>query len=454
MLLTKRYCVSITLLILFSCMAGLSFAQPSLLSRTLTIQVTNAPISSVIEKIGKQTGVRFSYNPSQLPASKKVSLNLKNQTVETALKSLFAGTDYQFKEIGNQLVIFKVTPPLVDAEPPKKEPTDKEKAEPQNKSPQQVKQRNTVRDTVYLFLTDTLILHKTDTLLITDLIIQHDTIVRTDTIFLEKPGSQVQGKDDVMKTEIVKDQIIPNLDKIGWYTGIAYEQLWSKSLYSANDPGNDQLREKMSGATHFTPQNYAIHALIGYDFTKAGLRTGISYTRLGENFEYSYTRQIGGYYKTDTVETYYTIAGIDTSWYYVTDSSWVNIDYKNYTYKNPNYYRYVEIPFSVKFNFLNRPKLNCYAIGGVVAGFNFGRKALYILPEEDLPVKWISGPEMSPFMFSWQAGLGGEYRIGSKLRIFSEVKYRKQLTDFYKDYPLDKKFELLNIKTGIFVWLK
>jgi hypothetical protein len=112
---------------------------------------------------------------------------------------------------------------------------------------------------------------------------------------------------------------------------------------------------------------------------------------------------VGGFYKTDTVESYYTVSGIDTSWYYVTDSSWVNIDYKNFTYKNPNSYRYLELPLLVKFRIIQGKGIDFYALGGIVAGIAIGRNALLISPEESKAVEWVSSDGISPLILSWKA---------------------------------------------------
>ncbi len=124
---------------------------------------------------------------------------------------------------------------------------------------------------------------------------------------------------------------------------------------------------------------------------------------------------------------------------------------KKYTYKNPNSYRYVEIPFMLKFRVFQGDNAEIYGIGGIIAGMYFGGKALIILEDADHTVTWTSSLQMNPVVISWQAGAGTAINFSNRLGVFAELLYRKQLSNQYRNYAVQKKFELLNIKTGIFV---
>lgn len=451
MLLTSRYYVRFVLLILMFLMAGYLNAQPSLLNRKVSLSVINQPISAVLQQISKQADIRFSYNPELLSPTQRVTFNVTGKPVLEVLKMIFNDPSTQFKEIGNQLVIFENADweknSLTLAEKPlvndKVSPKPANKLEPLLKNP----------DTVYLSKTDTILIIKTDTLTIfkTETIIQHDTTFKTDTIYLyktQKPGKGISPNFDRNSMKNRKFR-----ENNGWYAGLNYEHLFGNTTLTSTESNSSELLIKMQQSVSGSYLNYSVEAMFGYDYHRFGLRSGISYTRLGESFEYSFTRQVGGYYKTDTVESYYTVNSADTSWYYITDSSYVNIDYKNFSYKNPNAYRYIEVPLLFKFRFIAGENLDVYAMAGLITSLGIGRKALYIRNEEEFPVDWIASDMMKPIFFSWKAGLGAAYSFGGSIGVMAEFSYRNQFTSLLMDYPVQKKFSLFNVKTGIFVRL-
>jgi hypothetical protein len=441
MLLTSRYSVSFILLILFLFKAGPSLGQPLLLNRIVSITVTDMPLNSVLQKLGKETGIRFSYDPDLISSKHRVTIKAVNQPLDQVLNQIF-DAGFAYREIGNQLVIFqkndenKVKPPEISRPDQQIIPADKI--------------RKPIPDTVTILKTDTLMIFRTDTLVKTETVIQHDTVRHTDTIYMYR--TQKAGKHNLPNFDknSVKNQKFHEHN--GLYAGITYQQLFGKPAFTSSSNANSALLMDSKNAAAASG-NYSAGAIVGYDFYRIGIQSGVSYTRLGENFEYSYIRQEGGYFKTDTVEKYYTLTGVDTSWYYITDSSYVNLDYKKYIYKNPNVFRYIEIPLMAKFRFFQGENLDLYATAGVIAGILSGYKALYIKPDTEKSVDWISSTHLEPFLFYWQAGLGGVYNLSDGFGILIEASFRNQLSSQYKDYPLEKKFKQVNIKTGIFVRL-
>jgi hypothetical protein len=453
MLSAPRYSVSIALLILFSFKAGLIFSQPSLLDKRVTLQVSNVTVSSVIEKISSQTGTRFSYDPSQVNASRKVTLNVSNQSVGSVLRQVFPSRELNFREVGNQVVIYKPNLPQSESPPSLRNLTTQEISSEKNEQMTSGEKVLPVPDTFYIRVKDTFLIHTTDTLIIYNTIVRVDTLHKTDTVFIEKSRAQKSTLPENPRFDRNSMRNRLYRQHNGWYFGISYEQIFSSPELKESNNQYALLLSKMKEANTLTPLNYSLNFMMGYDFPVLGVRSGLGFCRLGETFEYSFSQQVGGFYKTDTVETYYTISGIDTSWYYVTDSSWVNIDYKRYDFKNPNAYRYLELPLTLRFRAVRNERFELYALAGVIAGINIGKKALVILDSPEYPVGWLPASMISSFVFSWQSGLGCSFSLGGGVEVFAEVLYRKQMTDLYKDYPIEKKFESLNAKTGIFVRL-
>jgi len=402
------------------------------------------PVNAVLQKIGNQSGIRFSYDPDLISSKRKVTLKAVNRPLGEVLETILGNSGYAFREIGNQLVIYhKNSEPEMN----RQEPTRQDQ-----KIVLPVEKRAALPDTVIITRTDTIRLLRTDTLVKTETVIQHDTVRRTDTIYIERYKTQKSGRSNMPTFEKNSMRNQKFRENNGFYACLTYQQLIGKASFAASSSTFNELAQDMKDASSGA-SNYSVGALLGYDYLRFGIQSGISFTRLGETFDHSYTKQVGGYYKTDTVDQYYTVSGPDTSYYYVTDSSWVNIDYKKFAYKNPNTYRYLEIPVMAKFRIFQGKALELYGTGGIITSFLIGNKALYIKPDEEKSVEWIRSSQLKPLIFSFQAGAGAVYNFGGGLGFLIEATYRNQLSSQYKDYPLRKKFELLNIKTGIFVRL-
>jgi hypothetical protein len=452
MLFTLRYCISFLLVIFLVVKAEPSGAQPSLFNRLISVDYKNLPVSVVLQKISKETGMRFSYDPEIVASKPRITVKTVNQPLSDILKTLFTEPGIRYREIGNQIVIYSNLP----KEQPEKPGNMSAVVLPAKKnvpSPDEVHlQATALPDTVFITKTDTLLLTKVDTLLTTETVIQYDTVHHTDTIYLEKQS----------RTKKAGKRVDPGFDKNslsnqkfkrnnGFYGGILYGQNFGKASYLQSSPSAGSLTELLKKTTAGNAANYSFGATVGYDYRMVGLQSGLLFTRLGEKFDYSFTSQIGGFYKTDTVEKYYTLSGIDTSWYYITDSSWVNVDFKEFSYKNPNSYHYLEVPLMLKLRFIQGESVDVYAMGGIIAGLYLGGKSLLITQEAGNPVFWTTRAQLNPLMLSWQAGLGASFSVFGKFSVFGEFLYRKQLKEQFKNYPVQKKFGLVNVKTGIFV---
>jgi hypothetical protein len=444
MLLASRYYVSFALLILFLFKAGPTGAQPLLLNRNVSVFVSDMPLNAVLQKLSRETGIRFSYDPDLILPKRQITLSVTNKPLGDVLNMLLGNTGFAYHEIGNQLVIYRQNKET-EAKKPELKQTD------QVKVPPATGKKGQLPDTIIITRTDTIHQFRTDTVVRTETVILHDTVRHTDTIYMYR--TQKSGRNNLpdFSRNSVRNQKFREHN--GFYTGITYQQMIGKASFDPTSGVYNDLKEAMIGASPNSAMNFSLGAVAGYDYRRFGIQSGLGFTRVGEPFEYSYTKQIGGYYRTDTLDSYYTLSGIDTSWYYVTDSSWVNIDYKKFIYKNQNSYRYIEIPVLVKFRLLQGDRLDIYVSGGLLANILLGSHALYIKPDDEKSVDWILASELKPVLFSWQAGIGVAYTIADGMGVLLEVSYRNQFTSQYKDYPLTKKFELVNIKTGIFVRL-
>ena len=59
------------------------------LDKRLTLEVKDATLESILEKIEGQVGVKFVYNPSFFNLEEKVSITIQDATLKDVLKELF-----------------------------------------------------------------------------------------------------------------------------------------------------------------------------------------------------------------------------------------------------------------------------------------------------------------------------------------------------------------------------
>lgn len=77
------------------------------LNTRINLVVKERSIKEVLEIIEKQTSLRFSYSDDIVPVSRKVTLNLRNTPLNEALLQIFANTFIDFRENGNQILLFR-----------------------------------------------------------------------------------------------------------------------------------------------------------------------------------------------------------------------------------------------------------------------------------------------------------------------------------------------------------
>ncbi|WP_162946639.1 SusC/RagA family TonB-linked outer membrane protein [Chitinophaga barathri] len=76
-----------------------------ILDKKISLTVENETFRTVLEKISRKAGVKFSYTRNTLPEKEKVSLQAKDETLANVFTQLFQPYDIQFEAIGSQVVL-------------------------------------------------------------------------------------------------------------------------------------------------------------------------------------------------------------------------------------------------------------------------------------------------------------------------------------------------------------
>lgn len=410
------------------------------LDKKITLSFHSVPLATVLSTIGTKTGVKFSYNPELIQTSRLITMRFTNIPLREALRQLINDEAIAFREIGNQIVLYRGEPEKFPLQPNQQLIVGKPQLViPPKKNP----------DTLYVYRLDTLIIKLTDTILRRISITHFDTIRFTDTVFLKPEPKKRWLSAEISDTSSVSGKRLTQGK--GFYTGIYFETLPGTINYKNLSGASGGFSNKMEQASSVAVSRFSTGVHLGYDFKRVGLRTGIGYTKLGEMFNYSYSLHTGGYYKTDTVESAYYVLGIDTTWFYITDSTWIPKDSKTFRYRQPNTFRYINFPVSLKLQLRHGNRIDFYALGGVNMLIPVSSEALVINDNINNDVSDLNDINLNPLLLFWHAGLGCTVKFSLHSGMFAEATYTKQTNNQFKDLFLEKRYGLIGLKLAAYL---
>jgi len=431
---------SFILFILLQGYSAIAQSQPYL-DKKVSFTFSDMSLSNVLRAIGNKTGVKFSYNPDIIQPGKRINMRFNNTPLRDVLKQLLNDPSIAYREIGNQIVLYRGDPSQFPLEPNQQLIQGK---------PVIVIPAKKIPDTVYVYQLDTLIINRTDTIFRSISITRYDTIRIMDTVYLEKPrATQNAGKS--LKDNFNNNSVTHRkfMEDNGFYTSLYVEMMPGDVTYASTSTGSDDYTSLMQNSVSGQSFKFSTGMLAGYDYHLFGVKAGVGYTRLGEKFAHSFSFESGGFFKTDTVEQYYTLTGADTSWFYITDSTWIPKDSKNFSYSKANSYNYIDIPVSVKLRFLRKKTYEIYALGGVNANFLVSVDAIHINPGDKTTVTDVSENDLRKVLVSWHTGIGASFKINPRSGLIAEACYRSQTASQYKDnFPVEKHYGNFSIKVA------
>ncbi|KAF5063345.1 hypothetical protein DSECCO2_295440 [anaerobic digester metagenome] len=392
----------------------------------VTLTVVDEPLSALMERLTRNTGVTFSYNPDQLNTSKTFTLNLVRKPLHEVLDILFNGSGFGYRHTGNQVVIYNLTPEA-KADPETKQ--SREDPSPANAI------TTVVRDTVYLMQREV----RTDTLTL------RDTLVRFDTVFIlrKSPDDRI-GKEDIFSDleALSKEQT----REFRVYAGVTLSWLAGRTAFS----GSQAYETKVADYRRFHSDKQLSGSAgveVQVSYARVALASGVMFTSFGQNLDYNYQITSGGFFRKDTLDAYFTLSGADTNWFYVMDSTYLPLDLQKYGYNSLIRRNYTEIPLTFQYNFPVAQTL-IYLRAGLIAGINSGGEGLYILTDRE-GAGDIAELDARAVVFSGLIGAGVMLPVHKKLIFQSGILYRRQMQGVYKNFPVDTRYGALGINAGL-----
>ncbi|MHC1778105.1 MAG: STN domain-containing protein [Lentimicrobium sp.] len=403
----------------------LTYAQSGNPYQIVSISVLNEPVDQVLDRLSRNTGITFSYNPDHIEASRLVTFNFADKKLSEILTALFPADKFGFRFSGNQAVIFRKAS-ATQTENPANLPLPDNQSKPAPVPP----------DTV--FLTQTQILR--DTIAVTDTIVKFDTVYIMRTVTHEKP---ITGKEIFSnQTNLPEEQT----RELKFEAGCSVTWLFAQPVFDAAADYSSKLGEYRDSYS-----SGLFSGTAGLDlrlsFARFSFNTGVSYTSFKGKLDYTYQESTGGYFLKDTLDAYYTLTGIDTSWFFVLDSVYLPVDNEAYSYKTTGSHRYFEIPFSLQYNHPSG-KMLIYANAGLIAGFHSGSDGYLISSDQDGVVS-MAEVEFKPVVFSSVFGAGLLIPVNGKFTFDAGISYRQHLSTVLSGFPVEVRSRAFGLKAGL-----
>jgi opacity protein-like surface antigen len=179
------------------------------------------------------------------------------------------------------------------------------------------------------------------------------------------------------------------------------------------------------------------------------LQFGVRLTQFDHRFTQQYSQNEGGFYDTDTIDTYYTVTDLDTTWYYVTDSSWVPVEIREYNYQHTNTLGYLVFNLSVSFDLYQDKKIRVYLKAGGELDLLMYRDGLAVFGDDQKETTDFDELDFNTTNYAISVGTGLKYRLADKLDFNTELYYTRHLNDLVPDVPLDTKINAVGLKLGL-----
>ena len=402
----------------FTGILSLFLFQPLMAQSGTQWNFHNEKLSAVLQKISEKNNINFSYDAGDPVFNRHISYSAKGESIDEMIGNILSLAGLQHKLIGKQTVIFHASQNITL--PPQETALQPEEPEPEI---------IVTEDQALLaeYVLDTVFLH--------DTILHIDTLRITDTVFIEKekPQKKTQPKIkelpvDFFQPEALRDE--------GWAMGVFVAPLLDDFSL-------------VKGQKSLSLRSFSL----GVDALKLLKRWNVSFgirlTQFNHRFTQQYNNNEGGFFTTDTIDIYYTVTEFDTAWYYVTDSSWVPVEVREYNYQRTNTLGYLGFNISGSFDLYQNMKIRIYLkIGGQLNVLIY-KNGLAITGDDQKKATDFTEMDFNRINFTISPAAGIKYKIADRTDFNAEFYYMRYMNNVTTDYPENSQINALGLKLGL-----
>jgi opacity protein-like surface antigen len=375
----------------------------------------NEKLSAVLTKLSEAEKLNFTYDANDSVFEKRINYSSDGESVQKILDNILSNTGIKHKQIGNQIVLYRVA---AEQQVVKQEPV------------------NPPVTTVVLNEEPVVkVDYKLDTIVLYDTLLRIDTIRKTDTVYIEKE-----------KPKKISPSKIKDIPVDFFQPGNQRDKGWALGVFAAPIMSDFSL---VNGENSFSLRSFSL----GVDAIKLLKRWNITFglrlTHFNQKFNQHFIEQQGGFYNTDTIDTYYTVIESDTSWYFVTDSSWVPFESREYSYKQSNSLGYLEFNLSATYDLFQGQKIRFYLKAGGQLNLLIYHNGIAVPDINHAEGINFNELQFNTTNYSVLAGLGIKYKIADKMDLNSELYYSRYLNALVQDFPVNTQINAIGLKVGL-----
>jgi len=386
----------------------------------ISISSQNEKLSEILMQLSESSKLNFSYDANDPVFDTHISY-IAEESLQKILDHILTNTSLTYKRIGNQIVLFQSNESMIrDAE---------------IQSQKEVNSEVTDQNIIEEFDTPVIEMdYRLDTVFLKDTIFRVDTIRIVDTVFVEREKPEKPAPSKIKEIPVDYFQY-----------GMEREKGWAGNIFIAPILSDFSLVENN---VSFSLRSFSLGVDVIKLVNRWNFSIGLRFTQYNQKFNQQYAVSTGGNYQTDTIDVYYTIVDTDTSWYYVTDSTWIPIDHNEYNYDRSNTIGFLELNASAAYDFYKSPNLRIYGkIGGQVGWLIYKNGIAIPDSEHKDGIKFSELQFNTAYALSFGAGL--KTRVTDKLDFMTELYYSRYFNQLVKEYTYDNKLNAIGLKIGL-----
>jgi hypothetical protein len=411
----------------------------TVVDRRVDFEVNNESLREVLNRFSTEFGLNLTYNASDPQLDKKISFNAKNKKISTLLLATLYQVGYSYEEVGNHLVILKEP----DETRVSEMAADSLKIRSIDEQPVQSQEVKLIAVEVPVTVYDTVTMY--------DTIIRTETQLIRDTVVIEKVVER-NGVRSGPFSGARKGLVYEADRKKGWALDLYYAQILSGyQTLSTGDLTPELEKVKNSEAISF--RNLSLGMAVQYNIQNFSLSLGANLTSFNHRFTYTEVTSSGGYNDVDTLDIFYTILQGDTSWIYVTDTTYIPLDETEENYEIRNRTGLIEFNLSAAYTFTISEYISLFAKAGFDAGIPVWLSGRSILDEPGYPTAPLDNNTVSNVFYGYRAGLGVKIQLSSWFDLYVDTYYKRFINNTRINYPLDRRLHGLGIRVGLLYYL-
>lgn len=401
---------------------------------------------SVLAELSELTSINLSYNASATAFDQFISYNARDKTAAEILEEVLSIINHEYQQVSNHFVIVQspVLPDLTTPEQVAQKPVKNQSPIPEQTTDQSIILRV---DTVFIEKKVPVYLH--DTLHIFDTVFSFRTDTILDTVFIQQrpahTGIRLRGiSSDVFRFEADRYN--------SWAIGISYTQM--AAGYNHINARNLNMDEQtIKDAEAFSLRNFKLGVQAQYNRNRLNLTAGINVAGFSNRFSWSETNRTGGFYLTDTLDVFYTIAAGDTSWVVIEDSTYIPLDESIKHWDRFNRIGLIELQVSLAYQIIAADYYSLYLKAGMLAAVPIWLNSRSVQNSEGFPVIELSRNDFPSWLYGYQAGIGLRYAFSNWMDLYAEPYYIRYLNPTYDNHPLERRLHGFGFQFGLLYYL-